>query len=226
MLLRRLIRELGLDLHNKSIFDYGFGAGSFFLACPRSASLHGVELDPANVSETALHLRQRGFRKVHLTPLDPRRWREHPLLHELYDLVVCSHVLEHVDEPVALLAALSACLQPRGVLLVLLPLNERRVDTHHLHVVTRLLAHQWVDQAALDVRLEIESDYVGYLVQPLFYGTGLLRITAQGTSLLAGLAAQVIGSDRWMPLWDRIGPSLGAKPAQLASALTLPGSSR
>jgi SAM-dependent methyltransferase len=222
MLLRQLVRDLGLRLKNRRVFDYGFGAGAFFLECPRSARLFGVELDPVAVEETATHLRARGFGEVRLAPLDPARWRENELLHQRYDLVVCSHVLEHIEEPVALLKALAACLEPQGVLLVLLPLNERRRDPHHLHAITPALARGWADQAGLEIRREFTSDHACYWPQPWFATKGVWdRAIAQALSLGLGLAALLVGRDRWMPLGDRLGPFLGAKPTQLALALVL-----
>jgi hypothetical protein len=46
-----ICRKAGISLDRKSIFDYGFGAGTFFRYCPGSSRLSGVEIDPVNVEE-------------------------------------------------------------------------------------------------------------------------------------------------------------------------------
>src|SRR5438105_4257037 len=50
LLALHLCEGAGLSLENKSIFDYGFGAGTFFRYCPPSSRLFGVEMDPENVA--------------------------------------------------------------------------------------------------------------------------------------------------------------------------------
>lgn len=220
MLLRRLLVAEKVALEGARVFDYGFGAGGFFLACPTSASLFGVELDPMATAETAEALCAQGFAHVDLRPLDVERWRENGLLKLRYDVVICSHVLEHLEHPVELLAALGKCLSPAGLLLVLLPIHERRRDPHHVHEVTPELALGWCREAGLAVARRFDSDHACDCFQPVFARKGALgRLAAQGTSLGLGLAAKLLGEDRWMPFWDRLGPKLGLRPTQLALAL-------
>lgn len=221
MLLRRLLAAENARLEGARILDYGFGAGSFFLTCPDSASLLGLELDPVAVAEVGAALRRRGFEHVDLRPLDVAHWRESELLRLRYDVVICSHVLEHLANPVELLEVLGKCLAPGGVLLVLLPMNERRRDPHHAHEVTPELALEWCRQAGLTVARRFNSDYACDPAQPVFARGGRLgRLGAQAVSLGFGLAAKLVGEDRWMPFWDWVGPKLGFRPTQLALALS------
>jgi len=220
MLLRRLLAAEGIDLAHRRVLDYGFGAGAFLQDCPTSGSLFGVEMDPEAVAELGAFLRARGFAQVDLRPLDVERWRENALLALRYDVIVCSHVLEHLPDPVDLLAALRQCLAPGGALLVLLPIHERRRDSHHAHAVTPALAFEWCARAGLAVARRFDSDYACDPFQPVFAWRGRLgRIVAQGVSLGLGLAAKLVGENRWMPLGDRLGPKLGWRPTQLALAL-------
>lgn len=220
MLLRRLLAAEKLSLEGARVFDYGFGAGSFFRACPNSASLLGLELDPVAVAEAENMLRRRGCEHVDLRTLDPVRWKENELLQLRHDVVLCSHVLEHLADPVELLSALGKCLAPGGVLLVLLPMNERRRDPHHAHEVTPAIALDWCRRAGLFVSRRFESDYACDPFQPAFAWRGRGgRLVAQGVSLWLGLAAKLLGEDRWMPFWDWLGPRIGLRPTQLALAL-------
>ena len=38
----RVLRRAGLPLDRAEVFDYGFGAGTFYRYCPTSAKLNGV----------------------------------------------------------------------------------------------------------------------------------------------------------------------------------------
>ena len=51
LLTQQVLQKAGVSLNEKSVFDYGFGAGTFFRYCPRSTRLFGVEIDPVNVAE-------------------------------------------------------------------------------------------------------------------------------------------------------------------------------
>ena len=44
-----IIEKTGIGLEGRSVFDYGFGAGTFFRYCPEKSRLCGVEIDPQNV---------------------------------------------------------------------------------------------------------------------------------------------------------------------------------
>jgi SAM-dependent methyltransferase len=220
MLLREIIDTLGLRLEQKRIFDYGFGAGSFFLTCPRSARIFGIELDPLATSEVAKRLAKKGFAEVQLSALDGASWETNELLRNEYDLIVCSHVLEHMEDPLQLLQKLAGCLSSKGCMLVLLPLNERRPDPRHLHCIHPDEVKRWADAARLIIKLQVQSDYATYWFQPVFAWRGMPgRLGAQVISLMLGLAAMIVGRKRWMPLWDRVGPVIRAMPTQLALCL-------
>lgn len=49
-----------------------------------------------------------------------------------FDIIVCSHVLEHVDDDLSLLQNLVASLRPGGYLLVNVPINECWPDPRHV----------------------------------------------------------------------------------------------
>ena len=97
LLEREALHRAAVDLADKRIFDYGFGAGTFFRYCPTTASLFGVEIDAQNVAEVRHMLSRRGFRQVQLESIVIEEWDRHPLLRRQYDVMICSHVLEDLD---------------------------------------------------------------------------------------------------------------------------------
>src|SRR4051794_31593970 len=132
-----LCERAGISLDDKNIFDYGFGAGTFYRYCPPTSHLFGVELDAENVSAVREMLRRRDYPHIDLRTIDIDNWFEHPLVARTYDVVLCSHVLEHLADPVSFLTVIRDCLGTSGVFVGLVPINEREMDPHHVQVVDR-----------------------------------------------------------------------------------------
>ncbi len=96
-----LCRQAGVSLEGKEILDYGFGAGTFFRYCPPDSRLFGVEIDPQNVEAVQRMLRERGCERADLRTIDIEHWDSHALLDRQYDVILCSHVIKHLPDPVA-----------------------------------------------------------------------------------------------------------------------------
>ncbi len=210
-----------VQLAGKRILDYGFGAGNFFRHCPPEARLFGVELDERTVREVGTMLQARGL-EADLQPIDEAHWDGHPLLEQHYDLIVCSHVLEHLPDPVGFLQRITSCLDEGALLLVLLPINEVIPDVHHECEVDQGLARSWARDAGLTVVDCFEGDAPGYWLHAMYPMKGLGRPLAQASSLLTGLAARLTGRRLWRS-WSRLLGALHlARPAQLALVLAHP----
>jgi hypothetical protein len=64
----RVLRRAGLALDRAEVFDYGFGAGTFFRYCTTSAHPSDVEQDPVVCREVSEMLDGRRFRSADLLP--------------------------------------------------------------------------------------------------------------------------------------------------------------
>lgn len=220
LLLRALLADEGIDLARKEIFDYGFGAGTFFRYCPPDSSLFGVELDPVCVEEVAAMLRERGAGRVQLDTLEIETWDRHTLLRREYDLVVCSHVLEHLEDPVGFLQRMRRCVRSDGRFLALVPVNERRPDPHHVQAMTREVVEGWLDGTGFALARWIESDHWLYWIQPLFtHADGWRHRLAQGISLGLGALGTVAGPRLWFAAGGAFGAVSGSRPTQAAMVL-------
>lgn len=133
-----------LDGFTRRVFD----------AYIRRLSRHGVAPSGAlldyGCSQGLLldHLRARGF--VNCAGFDPysSRYRDPTVLEQRYDTVICQDVIEHVEDPLALLRELAALLRPGGLLCVGTPradgielahANEAIHSLHmpyHLHILS------------------------------------------------------------------------------------------
>ena len=202
MLALRALRRAGVGLEGKRVFDYGFGAGTFFRYCPRDAALFGVEQDPVVVEEVAGMLRGRGYGAVDLRAISIPEWREHPLLAERYDVFLCSHVLEHLERPVEFLEVARECLDQRGIFLGLVPINERAANPHHLQTVDRAVVERWALEAGLRVEYYEENDPFLYWLQPLYaVDSGWRHRLGQAVSLDLGLSCKLWGERMWFGFW-------------------------
>jgi 2-polyprenyl-3-methyl-5-hydroxy-6-metoxy-1,4-benzoquinol methylase len=71
-----------------------------------------------------------------------------------YDAVVCSELLEHLDDPARALERIAPALKPRGTIVVTVP-NGKVFATEraagHVRHPTLAMVHEWFDAAGLDV---------------------------------------------------------------------------
>lgn len=102
---------MGPGLRGKRILDVGCASG-YFLEGARKAGLlpEGLELS----AKAAAQARARGF-KVHVTSLERFKAKAR------YDVVHCSHTVEHAKDPEAFLRRLGSLLKPGGRLYVECP---------------------------------------------------------------------------------------------------------
>lgn len=209
----------GAGLAGKRVFDFGFGAGTLFRHCPKDARLFGVELDPEHVKRVAATLRAKGC-PCELEPIDEERWRGHRLLSGSYDVVVASHVLEHMKDPAGLLRRLADCAKPDGRVVVLLPINERVQHSHHEWAIEDGTAENWAAEAGAETLLHFDFDPFTWCVWPVLeWRSRPGRMAAQTLSLMLGIAAALIGRRAWMKLGRWCLQLPGAKPGQRALVL-------
>ena len=217
LLALHVLDRAGLKLEGKVIFDYGFGAGTFFRYCPKSAQLAGVEMDPQNVAAVREGLRSRGYANVRLEPITIERWEDHPLLQERYDVFLCSHVLEHLPDPVSFLQRIRSCLKPDGVFVGLVPINERVVNPHHVQTCSRAGIESWLSAVGMEASVYVESDPWLYWIQPLYSAdTGLKHKLAQVFSLALGVPSTLLGYRGWETISPWYARLTAAKPTQAA----------
>jgi SAM-dependent methyltransferase len=179
---QELCARIGLE--PRSVVEVGCGDGAL-LAELRSRGL-GEELAGYEISESAVAIaRGRGIRAE---SFDGARL---PLSDDAFDLGVLSHVLEHVEEPAALLAE-TARVSRAVILEVPLEANvsarrgskrEGAVEIGHLQRLDRRAARRIVHEAGLEVAAEL-TDPLTREVHAFFADSAPARVSAAAKAAL------------------------------------------
>lgn len=216
-LLKNFILKQGFDLKEKSICDIGCGAGSFLRRCPKSAQLLGFELSETNVRSLNQLLKKLGFKNSSVLSIEEDSDTAALIPPSSQDLIVVSHVLEHLEDPVTFLKKHRSCLKEDGVIAGLLPINETRPNPQHLWKVDTALFKEWCLEAGYTVVSQKETDAVGYILYPVNAAkskTG--RMFAGMLRLLIGLEYRLYPQALWDFKQDLLIKYGKAKASQLA----------
>lgn len=148
-----------------SILDYGFGLGTLLTRLPRRHEIYGVELSTEairNLNAFAKFLR----RKVTLHQADSLN---SCLPSHGFDLIFCSHVIEHIDDEGAALNRFNDLLREDGWLLINVPINEVWVDPNHVRKYTRESAVLALSSCGFSAVSAIEADrWTGWILHHEF----------------------------------------------------------
>ena len=122
-ILKKIVAERG----KAKLLDYGSGWGSFLLKISdKAVNLYGYDISQNAINSLRISMRLLGrtLNDIHIT-------KDGEIYPDDFDLIVCSHVLEHVESDDILLFQLKQALRPGGYLLVNVPINEVWEDPKH-----------------------------------------------------------------------------------------------
>jgi 2-polyprenyl-3-methyl-5-hydroxy-6-metoxy-1,4-benzoquinol methylase len=145
---RRLIVDCLSQERFASVLDVGCGNGELLAllheAFPSVSTLVGVDLSPDQVERNARRLAGMEF-----FAMDVQR----DAIDRTFDLVVCSEVIEHLDDPRAAVKNLARMVRPGGRLLVTCPTGTMYATERHFGHVRHPKAEElsaWAREAGLD----------------------------------------------------------------------------
>jgi len=143
LLMEELFRRHGVPFEHQKVFELGFGTGDLLLRFDTTCTLHGCELSLGAIEALRRDPRLADYAGAELllagedgTPRFPGSG---------YDLVIASHVLEHVPDDRTALAQLAERTRAGGLGLFFMPLERPRHNPDHARIYTaagfeRLLA--------------------------------------------------------------------------------------
>jgi len=121
------------DLSKKmSVLDYGFGRGAFLLKMPKNSNLMGCEISENAVKNFPQMAKIIGQNVITFLPeeLDSK------INDNSVDIIICSHVLEHVSNDIEIFNLLKRKVKPCGYILINIPINEIWHDPKHVRKYT------------------------------------------------------------------------------------------
>jgi SAM-dependent methyltransferase len=207
----------------RRLLDVGCGTGTF-LDRARAAGFEpaGLDFDPGNVEIARTRY---GLTAVETASIDTLAARAPGQ----YDVVTLFEVVEHVEDPRALLRTVRTLLRPGGLLAFSMPNRDRRLDSlregdwppNHLTRWTRrsvlvLLDSQGFEPVAVEAKPFDADEIVGFLRARLRLGVAR-RMLAQGAA--AGDPGEVRRAARLMRVKDALLHAVARPLAPLARAL-------
>lgn len=145
-----------------SVLDYGFGHGTFLLKFPAWVSLYGCDISSEAVNNFPAVARS--YRKT-VTTFLPENWDELPA-EVSFDLICLSHILEHVEDDLALLKQLAERLSPGGRILINVPINEIWLDPKHVRAYDKNSVSTLLSQTGLTLsRIEEKAQLVTFFMK-------------------------------------------------------------
>jgi SAM-dependent methyltransferase len=135
LLMEEAFRAHDIPFERQRVYELGFGTGSLLLRFDATSSLHGGEISASAVQALAADPRVAAYRDARfgLCAADGTP----PFFARDYDVVIASHVLEHVPDDLAMLELLAAHTRVGGHGLFFLPLERPRHNPDHARTYTR-----------------------------------------------------------------------------------------
>jgi SAM-dependent methyltransferase len=207
------LHRAGAWPRGQRVLDVGFGFGLILFSLDRSNRIAGVELASSAVEYARREAERRGFRDARFLqyggsgPL--------PLEDGSFDLVLCSHVLEHVPDDRFLLAEIARLLAPGGRAFLNVPINEDRFDDpNHVRKYTPdgflCLLREFGFESILDRQADRLWDWFGW-----FFERGYHDLPVIGFPLSS--AINILASSIPFGLATRLERALShARPRQFA----------
>lgn len=173
-----VLSQLGFGCADARIFELGFGAGDLLFQFPTGCTLMGVELSEAAVQAIAADPRLDRYHGDWFRPLaedgsvpaPPRR----------ADLVLASHVLEHVPDDRRMVAQLVSIARKGGLVAVFVPIEPTGFDPKHIRTYTvdslaELMAGEGLKIVHAESNYHVRSGPLRWLDHPVRHDWPLLR---------------------------------------------------
>lgn len=213
---RKFIQEYRLGSKKElSVFDQGFGLGLMLFSFDTSSHLAGLELSDKVVQEVSAYGKRLGYTRLDLRIFDEKKTIASSWPCQ-FDIVISSHVLEHIANPEIALRDLLAVLKPGGLAVIVVPINELPgEDLNHFFFLSQSSLVDLVCSEGMTVSKCVECDYVWDLLAPLAY-----RLQRRNNPFLKLVSFGVNGITAILPLFalegiDSILQSIGYKPRQV-----------
>ncbi len=163
-LMEELFREYGIPFEHQRVFELGFGTGSLLLRFDGTSTLHGSEISESAVHGLSADPRVSAYKESRFVLSEDSGRPAFP--GKDYDVVIASHVLEHVPSDADTLRLLSEHTKPGGYGLFFMPLERPRHNPDHARTYTAAGFTRLLEQTGwAPLHIEENFRYASHLVQ-------------------------------------------------------------
>jgi SAM-dependent methyltransferase len=156
--LQEVLVELGVCVEGRTVLDFGFGAGELLASFPKSCALIGVDVSTSAVESARRDRQLATFASARFFTASEQHPERLPEVQA--DIIITSHVLEHVPDDRAMLAALFERLVPGGTLVVFVPIEEPDYIMFHRRNYSLQSISERIEHAGFALRRAEGSMYV------------------------------------------------------------------
>ena len=166
------------------VYDQGFGLGLMLFSFPKNCFLAGHELSSNTIISAQTAARRLGYASTDLRIYEPAQPLPDQWLNS-FDVVISSHVLEHIAEPKLALAQILTLLKPGGYACILVPINELLgEDANHYYIFSEASLSAMLHDLSMEIVSCDSVDRLYRLIKPLSlarqrHDTVLLRIISK-----------------------------------------------
>lgn len=160
-----LVKKAGKSLERQRVLEIGFGSGAVIFSFHPTCEIHGVEISPTAINAAKKRARERGYQEFSFHFPEERL----PVHDGTMDIVIASHVLEHVQDDAMLLRETHRVLKPDGIAVVLVPINERYHDPNHVRQYSTHTLGRLAKQSGFKVNAALENELLFHLVEKFYF---------------------------------------------------------
>lgn len=158
-----LIQQIKKQKKDIKYLDYGFGHGSLILKFNKDVELYGCDISKEAVAKFNKIIKFLGKKNIRVFSLEQLN---SILENTRFDIISCSHVIEHVEDDNVLVSQMKEMLVNNGYLVVNLPINEIWDDPKHARKYTKNTACLLLENNGFVVENTIEFDrFTGLLLK-------------------------------------------------------------
>ena len=121
------LKKTGVSKKNKKILDIGFGSGLMMFNFDKSCEIYGTEFSDYAIKTCNKIGKKIGYKKIELIVPDDSEIL--PYEDNFFDIIIASHVVEHVEKDKLLLKEMHRCLKKSGVMYVICPIDNLESNT-------------------------------------------------------------------------------------------------